>query len=122
MPGGLTEPPEDKLEGELPGWCQGAPPLVIRFDGGIDTFFAKYTETEYFQKNRIFAIVAIEFDFKFVFLLTSLISLVNSLSYFFDKMMCHHSGIVIMRIVEISEVSGALSRRIISTKSFFSFC
>lgn len=42
-PGGLTEPPEDKLEGELPGWCQGAPPLPIKFDGGIDTFFTEST-------------------------------------------------------------------------------
>lgn len=41
--GGLTEPPEDKLEGELPGWCQGAPPLPIKFDGGIDTFFTAST-------------------------------------------------------------------------------
>lgn len=41
MAGGLTEPPEERLEGELPGWCQGAPPLPIKFDGGIGTFFTE---------------------------------------------------------------------------------
>lgn len=37
--GGLTDPPEDRLEGELPGWCQGVALLPIIFDEGIVTFF-----------------------------------------------------------------------------------
>lgn len=37
--GGLTDPPEDKLEGEPPGWCHGVPPVPIRFGGGTAAFF-----------------------------------------------------------------------------------
>lgn len=46
--GGLTDPPDDKLEGELPGWCHGAPLLLIKLAEGIVTFFTTKITKSFF--------------------------------------------------------------------------
>lgn len=37
---GLIDPPDDKLDGDPLGWCQGVCPAPIKVCVGIGTFFA----------------------------------------------------------------------------------
>lgn len=38
---GLIDPPDDKLDGDPVGWCQGVFPAPIRVCEGIVTFFTE---------------------------------------------------------------------------------